>query len=397
VIGLSFEKVHGRILLSLKDKDLRKGSVESTRDERKNRLEAFNRHPYVVEWAKEVRSIKEQMLQDSPKLIGEFRDRFEKNGGHFHFAKDGDDLKRELLQVVGKGGLLVKSKSLVGEEVALRQFLQSNGTTVFETDLGEFLVQLTNGVPAHMVTPAVNMTESRARKVLEPYVGSELPNVESMVLGVRKFMREKFFDADVGLVGANALAADTGSAIFITNEGNGALTSILPSKLIIITSIEKVYPRFTDAIKACVVQTNYSGFMNTSYIHAINGPSAGALGPKEVHLILLDNGRTKAMGGLQHMSKKAPTFRDERMSLSETLYCLKCGACQLACPVFKEVDGAWGGQAYTAAIGIPWTAITGSPTEAKALSYFCLGCGKCKEICPMGIDIPELIRRCKSI
>ena len=379
MIGLSFEKVHGRILRSLKDKDLKKGSIESTKDERKNRLKAFDRHPYVVEWAKEVRSIKEQMLQDSPKLMDEFRDHFEKNGGHFHFAKDGDDLKRELLQVVGKG-LLVKSKSLVGEEVGLRQFLQANGTTVFETDLGEFLVQLTNGVPAHMVTPAVNMTESRARKVLEPYVGSELPDVEAMVLGVRKFMREKFFDADVGLVCANALAADTGSAIFITNEGNGALTSILPSKLIIITSIEKVYPKFTDAIKACTVQTNYSGFMNTSYIHVINGPSAGVLGPKEVHLIILDNGRTKAMGS----------------ALSETLYCLKCGACQLACPVFKEVDGAWGGQAYTAAIGIPWTAITGSPQEAKALSYFCLGCGKCKEICPMSIDIPELIRRSRS-
>ncbi len=375
-----FEEVHKKILNALEDQDLRNGSYIGTKFEIINRREAIKRHPYIEEWANETRKNKEYAIENVDNLILKFKENFEKNGGHFHYAKNGDEMKNIVLKIIGEGKTIVKSKSLVGEEIELRQFLESKGIRVYETDLGEFLVQLTNGKPAHMVTPAVNMTEGRAKSVLEKNLNVELSDVTSMVLAVRKFMREKFLNADVGIIGANALSADTGSVVFVTNEGNGALTSTIPKKLIVITSIEKIYPKLNDAIKASIVQTVYDGFKKTSYIHIINGPSRDNIGPEELHIVIMDNNRKSAR----------ETF------LKETLYCIKCGSCQLSCPVFQVIDGAWG-DIYTAAIGIPWTAITGSREKAKALSFFCLECGRCREVCPMKINIPELIRKIKSI
>ncbi len=375
-----FEEVHKKILNALKDEDLRNGSYIGTKFEIINRKEAIKRHPYVEEWAKETRKIKEKNVNEIDELILKFKENFEKNGGNFHYAQNGEEMKDKIVEIIGNGKTLVKSKSLVGEEIELRQFLEEKGIKVYETDLGEFLVQLTNGKPAHMVTPAVNMTQKRAKSVLEKNLNVELDDVTSMVLAVRKFMRKKFLSADVGMVGANALSAETGSVVFVTNEGNGAITSTVPRKLIVITSIEKIYPTLKDAIKASIVQTVYDGYKKTSYIHIINGPSMDNIGPNELHVVLLDNNRKNAR----------ETF------LKETLYCIKCGSCQLSCPIFQVIDGAWG-DIYTAAIGIPWTAITGSKERAKALSLFCLNCGKCKEVCPMNINIPELIRKIKSI
>ncbi|MGC8661533.1 MAG: LUD domain-containing protein [Nitrososphaeria archaeon] len=330
-------------------------------------------HPYAVMWASDVKKAKGKNLPRLPEAVEEFRKSFE---GHFYFVREAQELNSTVLGIMGRGKTVVKSKSMVGEESELRLYLEREGVNVYETDLGEFLIQIANEKPAHMVTPAVNMTESKARRLLEPVVNEKLDDIQTMVLAVRRFMREKFFSADFGIIGANALASDTGSIIFITNEGNGALTSTLPERLIVITSVEKIYPTFVDAMKAVTAQTVYSGFEYTSYIHIINGPY-DRHGPREIHLVIMDNGR----------------IRDDY--LKETLYCIKCGACQLSCPVFQVVDGAWG-HIYTAAIGIPWTAITGPKDKAKNLAAFCLECGKCREVCPMGIDIPELIRKIKE-
>jgi len=372
-----FQDVHKKILISLNDEDLRKGSRMATKEGIKNRLDAIKRHPYVEEWAKEIKDIKIKLLFDPLKNIENFKKSFEGKGKYFYFAKDGEEAKKIILNIIEKKSIIVKSKSLVGEEIELRQFLEIKGIDIYETDLGEFLVQLVNGKPAHMVAPAVNMTEGRARRVLSSVIKERMDNIVSMVLGVRGFMREKFLSADVGITGANALSIDKGSIVIITNEGNGALSSTLPEKLIIITSIEKIYPSLKDAIKASIVQAVNDGVKNTSYIHIINGvPDNSKNGPRELHLIIVDNGR---IGNI---------------SLRETLYCIKCGSCQLSCPIFREVDGAWG-EIYTAAIGIPWTAITGKISVARDLSYFCLQCGICKEVCPMKIDIPNLILKIK--
>lgn len=373
---MSYKQVHKKILKALEKKDLRKGSETATKDELIKRRSAIAAHIYASSWAEDVRSAKLSMLSDIESSVEKFRRSFEGKNKHFYFARTPKELKEIIASIVKPGSTVVKSKSMVGEEIELRQFMEQNGIKVYETDLGEFLIQLANEKPAHMVTPAVNMSQERAKRLLEPVVGEKLSDVTSMVLGVRRFMRKKFFSADFGMVGANALSADTGSIIFITNEGNGALTSTLPDKLIVITSVEKIYPTLLDAMKAVTTQAIFSGFEYTTYVHIINGPYE-LYGPKEIYLILLDNGR----------------IRDD--SLKETLLCIKCGACQFACPVFQVVDGAWG-HIYTAAIGIPWTAITSSMETARSLAAFCLECGKCREVCPMKIDIPELIRKIKA-
>lgn len=372
-----FIDIHRKVLHSLRDEDLRKGAREATRDEMKNRIESVGRHPYAIEWADYLRKIKKEMLENPYENLKMFERSFQGRGKYIYTARNGDEAKEIISKIIPSGSNVVKSKSLVGEEIELRQFLEEKGVKVYETDLGEFLVQLVNGKPAHMVTPAVNMTEKRAREVLYPVIGKRMDDVVSMVLGVRRFMREKFLNSDLGIIGANALSVDTGSIVFITNEGNGALTSVLPEKLVVVTSIEKIYPTLEDALKASIVQTVYAGFRNTSYLHIISGvPERNENGPKEIHLIVLDNGRI------------GNDF------LKETLLCIKCGSCQLSCPIFQEIDGAWG-YIYTSAIGIPWTAVTGKKEIARDLSYLCLQCGRCREVCPMKIDIPSLILKIK--
>ncbi len=374
---MNFKEVHKKILKALEDEDLRKGAFKSTKDEQEKRISAMQKRPYVKQWTSDVKKAKENTLKDINSAISNFRNSFEGDKKYFYFAKDAEELNKTVLKIIGQGKLVVKSKSMVGEESELRIFLEKNGITVFETDLGEFLIQLSGEKPAHMVAPAFNMTILKIKRLLEPVVNEKLEDPTSIVLSVRRFLREKFFSADVGIIGANALSADTGSIVFVTNEGNGALTSVLPKKLIVITSVEKIYSTLVEALKAVSVQTVYNGADYTTYIHVINGPyNTENYGPNEIHLILVDNGR----------------IRDDY--LKETMYCVKCGACQLSCPVFQVIDGAWG-HIYTAAIGVAWTYITGPKEKARALSEFCLECGRCKEVCPMQIDIPEIIRKIK--
>ncbi|MGC8860902.1 MAG: LUD domain-containing protein [Thermoplasmata archaeon] len=369
-----FREVHKRILDALVDDDLRRGSKESTKNEMINRKNAIKKYSEIEEWRNDLRNAKKMVLENLDTYIEKFKKSSEDRGFIFHFAEDIEDSRNIVISILEGSKTVVKSKSMVGEEISLRQFLSEKGISVYETDLGEFLVQISGGRPAHMVTPAVNISAKRASNLLEMYIGKRTDDIREMVLGVRIFMRDKFFSSDAGIIGANSISAD-GNIVFITNEGNGALTHILPEKIILVTSVEKILPSLKDCLEEAILQTVYDGYRNISYIHIINSP-----GPKEFHIILVDNGRRKAY----------PSF------LGETLYCIKCGSCQLACPIFKEIDGAWG-DIYTAAIGIPWTYITGDRERARSLSYICLSCGLCNQVCPMGIDIKGLIRKIKRM
>ncbi len=370
---MQFKIIHKKILDALEDKDLRRGSKESTKNEFFNRKNAILRYTDMDKWAKEVRLAKENVLKNLQEYLDKFSENVRKKGMFLHLANNAEEARGIFLNILKEDKFVVKSKSMVGEEISLREFLEEKGIKIFETDLGEFLVQISGGKPAHMVTPAVNITKERASALLENYIGKRTDNIEEMVLGVRKFMRGIFFRADAGIIGANAISSD-GEVIFITNEGNGALTQILPKKIVVITSIEKILPSLKECIEEAFLQTAFDGYRSISYIHVIENP-----GDKEIHIVLLNNGRREAIS----------TF------LSDTLLCIKCGSCQLACPVFKEVDGAWG-YIYTAAIGVAWTYITGDKKMAISLSYICLSCGICHKVCPMEINIPEILRRIRT-
>lgn len=390
---------HFTLLIQVMDKvmdnpDAQRGIKRYIRNYWKARNKTLERHPETVELAKEVRRIKIEALENMDQLVKTLRERIEERGGHFHLASTAEDARNIIGEIVGSGKIVVKAKSMVTEEIMLRQHLERLGNEVWETDLGELLVQLEKGKPMHMVAPAIHIPRERAANLISRLTGktySPDTPIGQLVSEVRTFLRDKFIKAHVGISGANVVAADTGSLIIVENEGNIRLSTGLPPVHIAVIGYEKIVPTLVDAFKTVTVLMRYGGFPATRYVNVITGPSAtadiehqiiqGVHGPKELHVVLLDNGRKKAL--------KDPVLR-------EALLCLRCGACLSTCPVFEEVAGAWGGHAYSGGIGAIWTYITEGPGKGWPLAYMCALMGRCKEACPLNIDIPGMIREIRK-
>jgi L-lactate dehydrogenase complex protein LldG len=365
-------------------------AIESYMD---SRVRVLSRYPYITELAKEVRRIKELSIERIEELIREAKDSMEENRMNVHIAEDAEKAREIVGDLVGTGKIVVKTKSITSDEINLRKFLQGRGNEVWETDLGELIVQWLDSKPMHFITPSINIRREKVAELIRRNIGENVDkdDIPGMTYAVRRFLRKKFIDAHVGISGANVIAANTGSIFIITNEGNGRLCTSLPEKHIVLAGVEKIVPSLHDAFKVSDVIMKYAGYSAASYLSVISGPSKtgdiekkvvfGAHGPKEVDVVLLDNGRLRAS-------------RDER--LREALYCLRCGSCQYLCPVFRLVGGYWGGDAYVGGIGILWNMIIGNYEEAKAQSLFCLGCHECELVCPMGIKTADIIREIKA-
>ncbi len=367
-----------------KDPVLRTGLDRSISSYWKKRKAIFQRYSYVEELAAEVREIKERSISMMEDLVKQAKESVEENGGAAYVAKNAEEARRIIGEIVGSGGTVIKAKSMTTEELRLREYLEELGNEVYETDLGEFLVQFLGPKPMHFISPSIHITREKVAEFLERFMGESVnrDDVEGMVALVRKFLREKYFTADVGISGANVFAADVGGIFLIENESNIRLTITLPDKYVAVVGMEKIVPTLSDAWKVVEVITRYGGYKVTSYVSLITRPSqasSGDLGPKEMHVIFLDNGRTRAA--------KDPVLR-------ETLYCLRCGACQYLCPVFGVVGGYWSGleSAYSGGIGVMWSYITEDEERASYHSYACLLCGRCKEVCPVKIDQAKVLR-----
>ncbi len=385
----ALEAVWREIEEALRDRSVKEGVRRYTLNYWRSMRRIREEFPELDALASEVRRVREEVVSNLDRYVEKAMDAVEKAGGHAYLARDASEARRIVGEIVGSGKIVVKSKSLVAEEVGLYEHLVGLGNEVWETDLGELLARLAGQKPMHMIAPSVNMTRERAARIIEELTGEKVDpqDVEGMVARVRRFLREKFVRADVGLTGANMVAADTGTIILIENEGNIRLASGLPPVHIAVTGIEKVYPSLLDAMKAALVAIRFGGYRMARYVSLVTGPSAtgdiekipvrGAHGPKELHVVFVDNGRSRAA--------QDPVLR-------EALLCLRCGACQLACPVFAEVAGYWGGRVYASGIGVAWTYITEGPDAAGPLSMACLLMGRCREACPLKIDIPGMVR-----
>jgi len=311
-----------------------------------------------------------------------------------YYAESAEEARKIIGGIVGSGKLVVMAKSMAAAEIELRGYLESLGNEVWETDLGELLVQLEGSRPMHTITPAVHMTRFKALKLISEKLGVKLrgDSIEEAVGAVREFLRGKIVKADVGISGANALAADTGAIVLVENESNIRLVTSTPPIHIALVPVDKIVPTLLDAVKVSIVQAAYAGLYPPTYINIIAGPSStadiervrvyGAQGPRELHVVLIDNGRMKAL--------KNPLLR-------EHLRCIRCGRCQYECPVWVHTANKWGGPAYGGPMGLVWTAITVDPIEAGKLSYLCLGCGRCDASCPMEIPLSTIIRHLKSL
>jgi len=357
----------------------------------RNYLEIIRRYPWIFELAQEVKKIKDESIEKMDELIKIACDNFRENHAECYIAKDIADAKKIIGEIVGSGKVIVKAKSLTTEEIGIREYLEEMGNDVYETDLGEFLVQVLGPKPMHFTAPALHLTREKVAEFLEKFLNVKVNrnDISEMVALIRKFLRQKYFKADVGISGANVVAADPGALFILTNEGNAKLTTAVPPVHIAVVGIEKIVPTFLDAVKVTEIITKFAGYKVLSYVNIVSGPSKtgdiektvayGAHGPKELHVIFLDNGRSKIA--------KDPV-------LKQALRCLKCGACHFNCPVYNIYGGFWGGDVYVGGIGLIWTYITNSEGLKKVYpqSFLCLGDKGCTEICPMDIDVATLLR-----
>lgn len=345
------------------------------------RKSVFAKYPELRELADEVRRMKEESISSMEELTKRAMESVERNGGRAYLSRTADEAVRIVRELVGEGRVIVKGKSITTDEVRLREQLTEEGKEVYETDLGEFLVQFIGPKSMHFISVSIHLTRERVAEFLRGFLGAEVDedDIEGMVSLVRGFLRRKYFEADVGMSGANVFAADEGCAFIIENESNIRLSISLPKKHIILVGMEKVVPTMEDAWRVVEVTTRYNGYKVSSYVNLVRGPQGDGFGPEELHVIFLDNGRIKG--------SEDPVMR-------EALLCLRCGACQYLCPVFWIVGGYWGGlnSVYSGGIGVIWEYLTGSREEASKHAFACLLCGRCKEACPMRIDQPKILR-----
>lgn len=349
--------------------------------------DAMKRFPHSVRLAEEVREIKKQAIDNMEELAKKACESIEYNKGKAYIARTVDEALGIVDNLVGTGKLIVKGKSMTGEEVELREHLEHQGNEVFETDLGEFIIQKLNSRPMHILSPAIHVPKEDVADLFSKLVDEKLPpeDITRLVAVARKLLREKYFLADVGMTGANVVAADTGTLFLIENEGNIRLATAAPPVHIALIGMEKLVPSLSDAYKVSEVTWRYANYTVPSYVSLISGPSKtgdiekvttyGAHGPKEFHVIFLDGGRTELA--------KDPILR-------QALYCLRCGGCLYECPVFAVTAGHFGDK-YFAGCGMVWAGmISNKPEKAAALAYTCLTCGRCKVRCPMQIDTPAM-------
>jgi len=384
----TFKDYKKEIMSAAHDEKIKTALSRAISSYRANTNKAMQKFPHTIEMASEVRKIKEQSVGNMEKLAEKACEAIESNKGKAYIAKTAEEALDIIGKLVGTGKLIVKGKSMTGEEIEIREHLEEMGNEVYETDLGEFIIQKLGHRPMHILSPAIHVPREDVADLFTRLTGTEVPrdNIENMVAVARKLLREKFFAAHVGITGANIVAAETGTLFLIENEGNIRLSTAAPDVHIALVGMEKLVDTMMDAYKVAEVTWRFANYTVPSYVSLISGPSKtgdiekvityGAHGPKEFHVIFLNDGRTELA--------KEPILR-------QALYCLRCGGCLYECPVFGLTAGHFGDK-YFAGVGAVWAAMIGENKEkGAALAYTCLTCGRCKVRCPMKIDVPEMI------
>jgi L-lactate dehydrogenase complex protein LldF len=333
-----------------------------------------------------ARDIKNHTLAHLDLYLEQFESRCTAAGGNVHYAVTADEARAKVLEICRKADarLVTKGKSMIGEEIAINDFLEANGIAPVETDLGEYLVQIRHELPSHIIMPAVHLTkeqiEADFRRVHTHLAADRnLEEHQTLLTEARVILRDRFLSADVGITGANFLIAETGTSIIVTNEGNGDLTQTLPRVHIVLASIEKVVPTLEDMSQLLRVLARSATAQEMSvYTTLSTGPrrAADPDGPNEYHVIILDNGRTAMLGG----------------QLREMLRCIRCGACMNHCPVYAAVGGHTYGWVYPGPMGAVLTPSIVGIENAGHLPNASTFCGRCEEVCPVRIPLPKLMR-----
>ena len=341
--------------------------------------------PEFDEIRDQARDLKNHVLANLADYLEQYETKVTADGGHVHWAETAEDARRIVLDICRKAGATAvnKGKTMISEECGINEHLEEHGIKPVETDLGEYIIQMRCETPSHIIAPAIHVTLPEVEQLfneqhthLKPGRPMEL---ETMLAEARGVLRQKYFEAEVGITGANMLIAETGQSVIVTNEGNGDLSQQLPKVHIVMASLEKIVPTLDDASTILrVLARSATGQESSVYTTFSAGPKRAGDpdGPEEYHVVLLDNGRTNMLG----------------TEFQEMLRCIRCGACMNHCPVFKSVGGHAYGWVYPGPMGAVLTPSLIGIEQGRNLPNASTFCGRCEAVCPMRIPLPKMMR-----
>ncbi|CZF78919.1 Lactate utilization protein B [Grimontia celer] len=382
------EHFHPQAKDALGDKKLRqnfRGAMDYLRGKRRDAFPEAAEEKAVRDLAEAIR---QRCLSKLPELLEKLEKQLTRNGIHVHWALNADEANAIFSDIAKKhqATLMVKGKSMVSEEIGLNHHMEKQGVRCLESDMGEYIVQLDGDTPSHIIMPAIHKNKQQVSDTFEHNLDDFKPtiDVDILIRTGRNALRQAYQEAEIGVSGVNFAVAETGTLCLVENEGNGRMCTTIPKVHIAITGIEKVVEYLSDVPPLYSALTRSATGQNiTTYFNMISSPRKEDEldGPEEVHLILLDNGRTQA-------------YHDEE--LRKTLQCIRCGACMNHCPVYTRIGGHAYGTVYPGPIGkIISPHLMGIDSTKELITASSL-CGACEEVCPVRIPIPSLLQRLRQ-
>lgn len=380
-ISTSNQAFKPRINQEIDNEIMRKAVVMAQERIGANRQKMVEELGHWDEWRDLAKEIRNHVIENLDAYLYQLSEKVTENGGHVFFAQTAEEASNYILNVAKEKNAkrVVKSKSMVTEEIGVNHVLEAEGIRVFETDLAEYILQVAEDKPSHIVVPAIHKDREQVRKVFHEklgYQGSSTP--EEMTRFVREHIRDEFLNADIGISGCNFAVPETGSVCLVTNEGNLRLATTCPKTHIAVMGMERIAPTFKEVdVLITLLARSAVGLRLTSYNTWLTGPRlAGEIdGPEEFHLVIVDNGRSKAL---------ASEFQD-------VLRCIRCGACMNICPAYRQIGGHGYGSIYPGPIGSVLSPILGGYEQFKDLPYACSLCTACNSVCPVEIPLAQLL------
>ncbi|MFH1194829.1 MAG: LutB/LldF family L-lactate oxidation iron-sulfur protein [bacterium] len=365
---------------ALGNASVRKAVMNATDSTKVSRQKIVDQIPYWEILRSKAHSIKKDVIENLDKYLLQFEENCAQNGITVHWASDAAEARKIILDIAQKNKVkkIVKSKSLTTEEIHLNDFLIENGIEALETDLGEYIVQLNEQIPSHLIIPAMHLSRKDIGKLFADKLGVDYTEEPVELLEIaRKILREKFLYADMGITGVNFAFASSGSFCIVENEANAHNTLSLPRIHVAVMGLEKIIPdvKYLPYFLK-LLPPSATGQKSSTYVNFVGGPSRTKYGegPEQVHIVILDNGRTKVL--------RNPKLR-------ETLFCIRCGACLNICPVYQQIGGHAYGWVYMGPIGATLIPQYLGEKEGKLSPFLSSLCGACYDVCPVKINLPD--------
>ncbi|MDX1301870.1 LutB/LldF family L-lactate oxidation iron-sulfur protein [Photobacterium sp.] len=375
-------KFKERINVQMKDEFMRHSVANAQQRMFTNRQIAADKLGNWEEWREMGMDIRNHVLENLDYYLHQLSESVHKNGGNVFFARTSEEATNYIEGIIQEKNAkkVVKSKSMVTEEIGLNKIIERNNCEVVETDLGEYILQVDDcDPPSHIVVPALHKNRTQIRDIFKDKIGYEGSNdPEEMTRYVRNYIRHDFLEAEIGITGCNFAVAESGTVTLVTNEGNARLATSLPKTHIAVMGMERIVPTFEELdIVVSLLCRSAVGLPLTGYVTALTGPRENEHcdGPEEFHLVIVDNGRSDILGS---------EFKD-------ILRCIRCAACVNTCPAYRHIGGQSYGSIYSGPIGAVLSPLLGGYDDFKDLPYACSLCKACHDVCPVKIPLSDLL------